>query len=205
MRKFYLLIFVVLLTAGYWGIPKIATQIGAYLIVFDKFEKAEYLITTGLSSKTLEYLNKGKVEKVLVIVDDDPKGNWKAFYGENADLKIREKAAKHGVPQEKILIYKKKFVGEVDRVIFHKYILEILKAKSALFFDPFYHTRTRRFFLDRYFESLNIKTYVQHEKNVAPEELKQWWEKTFYANLFLEQYLSMGFYYFNNFLWTRSV
>ncbi len=205
MKKIYFLIFVVLIAMGYWGAPKIAKQIGAYLIVYDEFENAEYLITNGLSPKTLEYLNMGKVEKILVTVDDDPKGVWKAFYGKNADLKIREKAAKLGIPQEKILIYKKKFVGEIDRITFHKHILASLKAESAVFFDPFYHTRTRRFFLNRYFEGLDIKTYVQYEKHIGMEELKQWWGKTTYANLFLEQYLSMGFYYLNKLLLTRAV
>jgi hypothetical protein len=201
MKKFYFFIFVVLLTAGYWVIPKI----GAYLIVYEKFESVEYLIANDITLKASEYVNSGKVKKVLVTVEDDPKGFWQAFYSKDADLKIRKKAEKLGIPQEQVLIYKNKFVGEIDRIIFYKYMLKSLDAKSVLFFDNFYRTRTRRFFLDRYFEGSNIKTYVQYEKNIDRKELKQWWKKTTYANLFLEQYLSMGFYYLNKFLWTRSV
>ncbi len=204
MKKFFLWVFV-LLTAAYWGVPKIAAQIGTYLIVHEEFENVEYLITRDLTPKTVEYLNNGKVEKVLMVVDDNPSGSWRAFYIKNADLKIRAKAARLGIPQDKILIYKRKLLGRIDRVVFYKHVLANLKAESALFFAPFYKTRTRRFFLDKYFEDVNIKTYVQHEEPIDMEKLKYWWKKTTYANLFLEQYLSMGFYYVNKFLWTRSV
>jgi hypothetical protein len=205
MKKIYFFIFVVLLAAGYWGIPKVGAQIGAYLIVYEKFENVEYLIANDLTLKALEYVNSGKVKKILVMVEDDPKGFWQAFYSKDADLEVRKKAEKLGIPQEQVLIYKNKFVGEIDRIIFYKYILKSLDAKSVLFFDTFYRTRTRRFFLDRYFEGLNIKTYVQYEGNIETKELKRWWKKTMYANLFLEQYLAMGFYYFNKILWTRAI
>ena len=205
MKEFYFFIFIVLLTAGYWGIPKIGAQIGAYLIVYEKFENVEYLIANDLTLKALEYVNSGKVKKILVMVEDDPKGFWQAFYSKDADLEVRKKAEKLGIPQEQVLIYKSKFVGEIDRIIFYKYILKSLGAKSVLFFDTFYRTRTRRFLLDRYFEGLNIKTYVQYEENIEKKELKMWWKKTIYANLFLEQYLEMGFYYLNKILWTRGV
>ncbi len=200
-----LIISVILLTGGYWGVSKVVRQIGNYLIVYEKFENVEYLITNDLSSKAIEYFKRGKVKNLLLTIPDSPEDNWKAFYGENAELKIRNEARKIGIPQERVLIYKRRFVGEVDRVFFYKHLLTILKAKSALFIDPFYRTRTRRFFLDRYFKELNIKTYVQHEKKIDSKELDRWWEKTTYANLFLEQYLLMSYYYLNKLLWTRVV
>jgi hypothetical protein len=205
MMKIYFFIFVVLSAAGYWGGAKIGAQIGAYLIVYEKFENVEYLIANDLTLKVSEYVNSGRVKKVLVTVVDDPKGFWQALYSKDVDLKIRKKAEKLGIPQEQVLIYKNKFVGEIDRIIFYKHILKSLDAKSVLFFDTFYRTRTRRFFLNRYFEGLNIKTYVQYEKNIETKELKGWWKKTIYANLFLEQYLTMGFYYLNKILWTRAI
>ena len=194
-----------LLTISYWGIPKLGTQIGAYLIVYDKFESVEYLIANDLTLKASEYVNSGKVKKVLMTVDDEPKGFWQAFNIMSSNLKIREKAARLGIPQEKVLIYKKNFAGEIDRIIFYKHILKSLNAKSVLFFDSFYRTRTRRFFLDRYYQGSNIKTYVQHEENIEEKELNSWWKKTIYANLFLEQYLAMGYYYLNKALWTRGI
>lgn len=203
MKKIYFFVFVILLAVGYWLGPKIGTQIGTYLIINEKFESVEYLITNDLTLKILEYINSGKAKKIVMTVEDEPIKFWQAVYSKNADLKIREKAARLGIPQEKILIYKKKFDGEIDRIIFYKYILISLNAKSVLFFDSFYRTRTRRFFIDRYFEGLNIKTYVQYHKNIESKELKSWWKKTTFANLFLEQYLAMGFYYLNKILWAR--
>ena len=105
--------------------------------------------------------------------------------------------------EDKVLIYKKRFSGEVDRVLFYKHLLMILKAKSVLFLGPFYKTRTLRFYLDRYFEELNINTFVQYEKNINSKELAQWWKKTTYANLFLEEYLLMSYYFLNKSLWTN--
>jgi hypothetical protein len=206
MKKFFVLIFaVILLTGGYWGVAKAVRQIGNYLIVYEKFENVEYLISNGLSPKAIEYFQSGKVKNILVTVAGSPEGNWKAFYRHNADLKIRNEARKFGIPQERVLIYKRRLAGEIDRVFFYKHLLKSLKAKSVLFIDPFYRTRTRRFFLDRYFEGLNIKTYVQYEKNIDSKELDQWWKKTTYANLFLDQYLLMSYYYLNKLLWTRAV
>jgi hypothetical protein len=196
---------VVVLAVGYWGAPKVALKIASYLVIQEEVETVDYLVSDLFSKRALDYLKAGKAKFIVIVVDDSPKGVWKALYDEKADLKIREQARKLKIPQEKILIYKRKFLGKIDQVIFYKHVLKELKAKSALFFVQFYHTRTHRFFLDEYFSGVDIKTYVQSENPASPELLDDWWTRTTYANLFLEQYLTIGFYYLNKVLWTRAV
>ncbi len=206
MRKlsFYIIFAVSFLGVSYWGVLKIAKQIGSYLVVNDKFESVDYIVSNRFSPMVLDYIRNGKAKFIVMAIAEEPDGVWRAYYDRGADARIRKEAHKLGIPQEKVLIYKKTLKEVWDRAIFYKYILTQLKAKSALFIAKFYHTRTLRFFLNKNFEEVGIKTYVQHENQIDEEDYDRWWKKTTYANLFLEEYLTMGFYYLNKTLWTRN-
>jgi hypothetical protein len=203
--SFFFIAFIsLLLTIGYWIGPKVGIQIGSYLVVNEKFENVEYIISNRLSSKVLNYLRSGKAKFIIIAVSEETNEVWRAYFDRNAVRRIREKADKLGIPQEKIIIYKKTAWEVWDGLAFYKHVLVQMKAKSAVFIAQFYHTRTVRFFLDEYFEESDIKTYVQHENQIDTEDYDQWWRKTTYANLFLEEYLTIGFYFINKLLWTRT-
>ena len=204
MRKlcFYIILILFFLVASYRIAPKILKEIGSFLVVHDKFESVDYVISNRFSPMVLDYLRTKKAKFIILTITEDTNRTWQAYHDIKNVINLRKEADKFGLPQEKVLIYKKTNDEVWEWVLFYKQVLIQLEAKSALFIDQFYHTRTLRFFLNMHFDEIYIKTYVQHDNSIEVEDDVQWWEKTTYANLFIEEYLTMGFYYLNKFLWT---
>lgn len=182
-------------------------RIGTFLAVDQPFERADAVVASKITEKIAELYRDGRCGKIVLAIRDD-NGNWWKFLPKSDSMEgARGKAEKWGIRRDDLIVFDRTLENRDDISYFNslKKLLRENGIHSAVFYSPYYKTRRKRFYLDRYLDGPGIESYVvSAEENYLPR-FERWWENTALDNLFMDEYLKIAFYYFNKFLWSPAV
>jgi len=186
-----------------WG-ESFLHRAGTFLVVDETASRADLAVTVAVTPRVIQCYREGRCGKILVLTGNY-RNRWRALRKYDPGARAREKALKNGIKPEDIEILEAD-VGDGRR--FARFLsgrVSRENVRSAVFFCSYYQTRRFRFYLDRGFSRPETTVFVRPVEQLYRDRFHRWWENTMLDNLFLEEYLRMGFYYFNKLLGSSSV
>ncbi|PIQ98787.1 MAG: hypothetical protein COV66_12840 [Nitrospinae bacterium CG11_big_fil_rev_8_21_14_0_20_45_15] len=181
--------------------PKVLTGLGKFLLVEDALPASLVAISPALSEKIATAYRKGEVSRIYVFVGDHRR-SWKALRKFDFNRWVMDRAKEFGIKEEAIQVVRRNLDVSPEAMKTLAHFLAEEKIISAVVFSPYYQTRGFRFFMDRALgvgaESLYVQSLMKHSE----ENFDHWWLNTALDNLYLDQYLKIFCYYFNEVLGT---
>jgi hypothetical protein len=189
----------VLMLAFYLLAPKILTGVGKFLLVEDALPANVVAISPALSEKIATAYHKGEISKIYVFVGDHRR-SWKALRKFDFNRWVMDRAKEFSIKQEAIQVIHSNLDVSPGAMKTLAHFLAEEKIVSAVVLIPYYQTRGFRFFMDRALgvgaESLYVQALMEHSE----DNFDHWWLNTALDNLYLDQYLKIFCYYFNEVL-----
>lgn len=180
-------------------------KIGTFLVIDQDAGIVDAVVSSSLGEKVVQCYKLGNCRKIVLTLSPIHR-QWKGLPQDFTEEEVRGQAEKIGIKNMDLIIV----VRPVDKIQLYHLLGELFLENdihSAVFYTGYYRGRRWRFYLDRYFDQPGIVTYVQtNELNKDyMRNFDRWWENTILDNQFLDEYLSMLFYYFNKVLWSSPV
>jgi hypothetical protein len=191
----------VLLLAVYILAPKVLTGLGKFLLVEDTLPANLVAISPALSEKIATAYRKGEVSRIYVFVGDHRR-SWKALRNFDFNRWVMDHAKEFGIKEEAIQVVRKNLDVSPEAMKTLEHFLAEEKIVSAVVFSPYYQTRGFRFFMDQALGVGAESLYVQALMENTEKNFDHWWLNTALDNLYLDQYLKIFCYYFNEVLGT---
>ena len=190
-----------LMLAFYLFTPKVLTGLGEFLLVEEALPAEVVAITPALSEKIASAYHKGEISTIYVFVGDHRR-SWKALRKFDFNRWVMDRANEFNIKEGAIQVVHSNLDVSPDAMKTLAHFLEKEKIVSAVVFIPYYQTRGFRFFMDRALGVGAESLYVQAMMGNSEENFDHWWLNTALDNLYLDQFLKIFCYYFNELLGT---
>ncbi|MEC7640560.1 MAG: hypothetical protein VYC17_00240 [Nitrospinota bacterium] len=192
-----------LLVAAAMAAPRVLNGLGTFLVVEERADKVDAVVTGWIPGKTLDCYLQGQCKKIIVALPQLAPESWLALQWMRSEKSVRENAREAGVKDEDLYLLFVEAENDLRRAQRFAEFFDEKKIRSVLFLSSYYKTRRNRFYFDRSLEGNETVVYVQPYEAVP--DIHDWWKQTTYANFFLGEYLRIGWYFFNKLLWTSAV
>jgi hypothetical protein len=196
----------IVVSACFYGFREaLLYKIGAFLVVDQPIDKVDVAVTSALKEKVVQCYHDGNCKKIMLVVANYG-STWKGNRNPDIEKDIYGQAQQFGIQPADLIVFDRpqddiQFFISMEKLLLEK------NLHSALYYVGYYKSRRYRFYLDRYFHDKEIATYVQPTNTDKDymRNLERWWENTLLDNLFIDEYLRIGFYYFNKMFWFSFV
>lgn len=180
----------------------ILSRMGTFLVVNQPAGRVDVAVTDRIAEKVVQCYRRGDCGKIFVLIEDFH-NTWNVMGDIDPVEMVKKEAQEAGIKEGDLVISKPGLANAVEHAHYFKKLFLATNVHSAVFYFPYYKTRSHRFYLDRYLSGDGITMFVQPvEDNYRFE---RWWENTMLDNLFADEYLEMLYYYFNKLLWSPIV
>ncbi len=179
----------------------VLSAIGNFLVVTESSkEPVDVIFSMALSEQVAKRARSEDIKTIYVLASDYSR-SWKALREVDLEKWIKSESRSYGIDPARVTVLKAGFESGPGFGEFLEQIRKESPFKNAVIFIPYYQGRAYRFYLDCALGDRAKNYFFQPLESDYQKYFERWWLNTAYDNLFLDQYLRMGWYYFNYLLW----
>ncbi|QPJ65691.1 MAG: hypothetical protein G3M78_09915 [Candidatus Nitrohelix vancouverensis] len=176
-------------------------SIGNFLVVHEAADSSvDVIFTFALSEQVAKRAQSEEIKTIYVLASDYSR-SWKALREVNTEQWIKSETQSHGIDSERVRVLTAGFESGPGFGEFLEQVRKDSPFSKAIIFIPYYQGRGYRFYLDHALGDGAKNYFFQPLESDYQKNFESWWLNTAYDNLFLDQYLRLGWYYFNYLLW----
>jgi len=177
-------------------------NIGIFLVVEETVaEPVDAVLTWTINEKVSICYRAGQCKKIYILLEDYQR-SWKALRSFDVRGWHLKNAERLEISKDDLVFINNELGDAVDAGGYLRRLFAEREIRSAILLVPYFQTRTYRFFLDRNenWDPDRGRIFIQPLEKDYAEQFDCWWLNTGLDNLYLDQYLRIGWYYFNKLL-----